>query len=241
MAVTTEQMARAIDHTLLKPEATPEQIHALCVEAIEHGFGAVCVLPVYVERAARVIEQRAMDARGGHSPCVVSVAGFPLGASLTATKADEARRAIEHGATEIDMVIHLGSLIAGDDQAVQHDIQIVADTAHQALPNGVLKVILETAALTTEQVIRGCRASVESGADFVKTSTGCHASGGATVEHVRLLGAHASPLSVKASGGIRTAEAAVAMLNAGATRIGTSSGIAILAEMRRRWEHASSI
>jgi len=151
---------------------------------------------------------------------------------LTATKADEARRAIDDGATEIDMVVALGPLSAGDRTYVRSDIVAVARVVHQATGNRLLKVILETAALTMDQLILGCRCCAEAEADFVKTSTGFHPRGGATVEHVRQLHRHASPLRVKAAGGIRTAEAAKAMLEAGAVRIGTSAGVAILEQLR---------
>ncbi|MEK7756347.1 MAG: deoxyribose-phosphate aldolase, partial [Planctomycetota bacterium] len=166
------------------------------------------------------------------TPLVVAAVGFPLGASLTATKADEARRAIDDGATEIDMVVALGELIGGDRAYVRSDIEAVARVVHQATGNRLLKVILETAALTTDQLILGCRCCAEAEADFVKTSTGLHPRGGATAEHVRQLHRHASPLRVKAAGGIRTAEAAKAMLEAGAVRIGTSAGVAILEQLR---------
>lgn len=224
MSVTVVEMASAIEHTLLRPEATPQQIDVLCDEALRYGFAGVCVNPIYVRRAAEKI--------GPIGPIVVAAAGFPLGASLTATKADEARRAIDDGAAEIDMVIALGALTAGDRTYVRSDIEAVARVVHQAARNRLLKVILETAALTTEQLILGCRCCAEAEADFVKTSTGFHPLGGATVEHVRQLHRHASPLRVKAAGGIRTAEAAQAMLEAGAVRIGTSAGVAILEQLR---------
>ena len=155
-----------------------------------------------------------------------------MGANSTETKADEARRAMDDGATEIDMVVALGALIAGDRAYVRSDIEAVARMVHQVSGNRLLKVILETAALTMDQLILGCRCCAEAEADFVKTSTGFHARGGATVEHVRQLRRHASPLRVKAAGGIRTAEAATAMLEAGAVRIGTSAGVAILEQLR---------
>ena len=233
MSAAVKDIARRIDHTLLGPEAVPEQIDALCDQALQYGFGAVCVNPVYVRRAAeRLATCRPADV-ADRLPAIVSVAGFPLGASLTATKVDEASRALGDGATEIDMVISLGALIAGDRGTVRTDIEAVANVLHQANPPGLLKVILETGALTTEQIILGCRLCVEGQADFVKTSTGFHPSGGATVEHVRLLCRHASPVLVKASGGIRTGAETRAMLEAGASRIGTSSGVAIIDELRR--------
>jgi deoxyribose-phosphate aldolase len=233
MANMVQETARRIDHTLLKAEATVEQIDALCDEALAHGFAAVCVNPIHVRRAAgRLAAGRSIEA-GGHVPAVASVAGFPLGANTTATKVDEASRALDDGATEIDMVVCLGALKAEDAQGVREDVEAVARAVHAARPSAILKVILEAAALTTEQIMLGCRCCVEAEADFVKTSTGFHPAGGATVEHVRLLHQHAHPLLVKASGGIRTAAAVRAMVEAGAARIGTSSGVAIIAELQR--------
>jgi len=233
MTITPSELARRIEHTLLKPEATSEQIDTLCDQALQYGFGSVCVNPVYVRRAAHRLDAgRSQDADVAR-PNVVSVAGFPLGASTTRTKVDEARRALDDGAREIDMVVALGALIAGDVATVRKDIEEVARVVHEAAAGGILKVILETATLTTDQIVLGCRCCVEGEADFVKTSTGFHPAGGATVEHVRLLCRCASPLRVKASGGIRTAAGACAMLEAGAARLGTSSGVAILEELRR--------
>ena len=235
MSVTVAEMARAIEHTLLRPETNPQQIDVLCDEALRYGFVGVCVNPIYVRRAAeRLTLTPTLEGRGSLEirPIVVAAVGFPLGASLTATKADEARRAIDDGATEIDMVVALGPLSAGDRTYVRSDIVAVARVVHQATGNRLLKVILETAALTMDQLILGCRCCAEAEADFVKTSTGFHPRGGATVEHVRQLHRHASPLRVKAAGGIRTAEAAKAMLEAGAVRIGTSAGVAILEQLR---------
>lgn len=228
MKVTAEELAQCIDHTLLKPETTPDQIDRLCDEVFEHGFGAVCVNPVFVRRAQRRLAASRPGDPQAPPPVLVSVAGFPLGATTTATKVVETRRALEDGATEIDMVVALGALIAGDHTAVRKDIAAVAEVVHKSAGGGQLKVILETAALTTEQIILGCACCVDGGADFVKTSTGFHPAGGATVEHVRLLKQHAASLGVKAAGGIRTATTALEMLGAGAIRLGTSSGITIL-------------
>lgn len=225
--MTKRELARYIDHTLLKAEATGEQVDRLCDEAVEHGFFAVCVNPCWVARAAARLER----AGGGQRPVVASVAGFPLGASRSDVKADEARRAMEDGALEVDMVVALGALIAGDGRAVRQDIEAVARAVHGAARPGVLKVILETAALSDEQIILGCRCVAEGEADFVKTSTGFHPAGGARVEHVRLLHRHASPIKVKASGGIGTAAAARAMIEAGAARLGTSRSVAIVQEL----------
>lgn len=227
----SEDWAALIDHTLLRPEATGSQIESLCSEAVGHGFHSVFVNPVHVRLARRTLDQLLADGRPPRRTVVGSVAGFPLGASRTETKVDEVRRALDDGATEIDMVAHLGALIDGDAATVRADVLAVAEVVH-AFPGGVLKVILEAAALPTERVILGCRCAAEGEADFVKTSTGSHPSGGATIELVRLLHRHAAPMRVKASGGIRTARDCAAMFDAGAARIGTSSGVAILSEFR---------
>ncbi len=232
MTITVEQLARRIDHSLLTPEATPGRIDMLCDEAITYGFGAVCVNPVYVRRVARRLADLMSDRAGAKSPAIVSVAGFPLGTSTTDTKADEARRAIDDGATEIDMVVHLAGLIENHHAAVRKDIETLAHIVHRRVEGGVLKVILECGALTTPQIIFGCRCCAEGEADFVKTSTGMHPSGGATMDIVQLLYRHASPLLVKAAGGIRTAKRAMEMIVAGAARIGSSSGVAIIEELR---------
>jgi deoxyribose-phosphate aldolase len=221
------EIARTIDHTLLMPEATAAEIDLLCEEALACGFAGVCINPVYVARAARNVSDRPAARR----PAVVSVAGFPFGATHTGSKADEAQRALDDGADEIDMVIHIAALIAGDKSAVRNDIETLAHVVHRHHQGALLKVILETGVLTADQIILGCRCAAEGEADFVKTSTGFHASGAATVEHVRLLHKHAAPIRVKASGGIHTAAQAVAMLHAGAARIGTSAGVGILREL----------
>lgn len=233
--ISAEELASKIDHTLLRAEATADQIDALCDEALRYGFAGVCVNPVHVRRAA----ERLASLGGGSSgpariPAVVAPIGFPLGANLTATKVDEARRAIDDGATEVDMVANLGALVAGDHKGVRADIEAVARVVHGKLHDGNLKVILETGVLTTESIILGCRCCAEAEADFVKTSTGFHPSGGATVDQVRQLYRCASPLGVKASGGIRTAATALEMLEAGATRLGISAGVSIVEELRRQ-------
>ncbi len=232
MSITPLEMARKIDHTLLAAEASPGQIDALCDECLQYGFGAVCVNPVYISRAVERLAGNGRSKQATKPPVIVSVAGFPLGANTTATKVDEARRAIDEGATEIDMVVNLAALSAGDAVTVRKEIEAVAYAVHGLVDNGILKVILETAALPAERIILGCRCCAEGEADFVKTSTGFHRKGGATVEHVRLLHKHASPILVKAAGGIRTCAAALAMLEAGAVRLGTSSGVAIIEELR---------
>ena len=223
-----EEFVRNIDHTLLTPEATPQGIDRLCDEALEHNFHSVFVNPVFVDRAVKRLDRS--------NTVVGSVAGFPLGASHPTTVADEARRTIEAGGREVDMVLWIGGLIAGKKGRIVETIHAAACVVHGAGRDCVLKVILETTALTDEQAILGCRCSPGGEADFVKTSTGVHPSGGATVEHVRLLHRYASPLKVKASGGIRNLATALAMLDAGADRLGTSSAISIVRELRERVE-----
>jgi deoxyribose-phosphate aldolase len=216
------EIARLIDHTLLKPEATADQIKKLCAEAREHEFASVCVNPWWVPVAAREL--------AGSPVKVCTVIGFPLGANATATKQFEAENAIRSGAKEVDMVINVGALRSGDLAAVKADIQAVAEAAHKG--GAILKVILETALLTDEQKVTACKLSVEAGADFVKTSTG-FASDGATAEDVALMRKTVGPgIGVKASGGVRSLADLEKMVAAGATRIGTSSGAAILANAK---------
>ncbi|MCP4545009.1 MAG: deoxyribose-phosphate aldolase [bacterium] len=222
--LTPEQIAATIDHTLLKADATAEQVHALCREASANNFASVCVNPVWVDLAAKELA----DAQA----CVCTVVGFPLGASDTAIKVAETRYAIEHGASEIDMVIPVGRIAEDDGEPVLQDICEVTRACHEL--GAICKVIIEAALLTDEEKGLACMLSLKAGADFVKTSTG-FGPGGATVEDVRLMSAAVSDagLGVKAAGGIRTYEDTLAMLAAGATRIGASAGLAILAEARK--------
>ena len=233
MALLPDQLARCIDHTLLRPEATPDQIDALCDESVAYGFAAVCVNPAYVRRASDRLAAVRRDPESRPRPVVVSVVGFPLGANTTAVKMNEARLALDDGALEIDMVAAIGALAAGNRSAVRADIEAIAHVVHGSGSGAILKVILETAALTAEQLMLGVRCCAEGEADYVKTSTGFHPKGGAALEHVRLLYRLASPMKVKASGGIGTARDACAMIEAGASRLGTSSGVAIIEELRR--------
>lgn len=224
--MTPTELARRIDHTLLKPEATAAQVDRLCDECRQHGFFCACVNPVWVARCAARL--------AGARTVVAAVAGFPLGASRSDIKAEEARRAIGDGAAEIDMVVHLGDVLAGDAAAVTHDVSAVVRAAREARADALVKVILETRALTDEQITLGVRCAAAAGADFVKTSTGFHASGGAIVEHVALLRRCAQAarpdgsLRVKASGGIRDLAGALAMLEAGASRLGMSASVAVV-------------
>jgi deoxyribose-phosphate aldolase len=212
-----------IDHTLLKPEATPAQITTLCEEAKEYGFASVCVNSVYVPLAARLLQ--------GSKVKVCTVVGFPLGAMLPRAKAHEAQLAIEAGAHEVDMVLHVGALKARDLRTLHQDIAGVSLTV-QAHENVLLKVILETSLLDDEEKTIACQVAKEARADFVKTSTG-FGGGGATVEDVRLMREVVGPgVGVKASGGIRTLADAMAMVDAGANRIGASAGVSIAKEIR---------
>ena len=211
-------LARYIDHTLLKPDATASDIDVLCEEAREYGFAAVCVNPFWVKRAASNL--RGTDVR------VASVVGFPFGATTAEIKALEARRAIRDGAREIDMVMNVGALKSGFHDVVRDDVAKVADACHEA--GAALKVIIEAALLSDEEKIVAAHLAKEARADFVKTSTG-FGPGGATIEDVLLIRETVGPtLGVKAAGGVRTAEDVRDMIAAGATRIGASAGVAIV-------------
>jgi deoxyribose-phosphate aldolase len=208
-----------IDHTILRPDATRVDIEKLCLEARQHKFYSVCVNPTWVSLARQLLD--------GSDVKVCCVAGFPLGAQLPETKAMEARAAIRQGAKEIDMVMNVGALKSGDDALVLQDIHSVVEVCQDG--GAKCKVILETALLTSEEKTRACEIAIKARADFVKTSTG-FSSGGATVEDVALMSriVREKGLEVKASGGIRTLTDLRRMVEAGATRIGTSSGIKIL-------------
>ena len=211
-------IARLIDHTLLKPEATSADIRKLCREAVQFGFASVCVNPCNVPLAAKLVR--------GTKVKVCTVIGFPLGANLSSTKIQEAKEAIKLGAQEVDMVINIGALKSGLDEVVESDIRGVVKAAHGG--GAICKVILETSLLTREEKVRAARASKRAGADFVKTSTGFSTSG-ATPEDVALLRSVVGPkMGVKASGGVRTLEDLRKMINAGATRIGASAGVKIV-------------
>jgi deoxyribose-phosphate aldolase len=213
-------MAKYIDHTLLAPDATADQIDQLCAEAAEYHFASVCVNPTWVARCAGNL--RGSDVK------VCTVIGFPLGATTPRTKAMEAREAIRNGAREVDMVLNVGALKSGDHELVLTDIEKVVDSAHEA--GVIVKVILETVLLTDEEKVIASALSKRAKADFVKTSTG-FGGGGATVFDVALMRETVGPdQGVKASGGVRTREDAQDMIAAGATRIGASAGIQIISE-----------
>jgi deoxyribose-phosphate aldolase len=209
--------AKMIDHTLLKAEATQEQIIKLCAEAKKYGFASVCVNPVWVKTATEELK--------GSDVKVCTVIGFPLGSNTPETKAFEAKNAIENGATEVDMVINIGALKDKNDELVERDIRAVVDTAKG---KALVKVIIETCLLTDEEKVRACELAVKAGADFVKTSTG-FSTHGATVEDVALMRKTVGPdIGVKASGGVRDLNDLKSMVEAGANRIGTSSGVKIM-------------
>jgi deoxyribose-phosphate aldolase len=213
------KLAGMIDHTLLKPEATVEQIGNLCREAVEFQFKSVCINPFWVSLAAQVLKNTEVS--------VGTVIGFPLGAVSVASKVQEAREAVENGAVEIDMVINIGALKSRQLETVHKDIQAVVNAVSGF---ALVKVILETCFLSLEEKITGCKLAMEAGAHFVKTSTG-FGPAGALVEDIILLRRTVGPnMGVKASGGIRDFETALAMIQAGANRIGTSAGIKIVTQ-----------
>lgn len=211
------EIAAMIDHTLLKAFATPAQIEQLCKEAAEYHFASVCVNPAYVALAARLLKDTGVK--------VCTVIGFPLGANTSAVKAFEAKDAIANGAEEVDMVINVGAMKAGDYELVEKDIRAVVDAANGTL----VKVIIETCYLTDEEKVLACKAAARAGADFVKTSTG-FGTGGATPADVALMRSSIpDTMKVKASGGVHNYQEAMAVVEAGASRIGASAGMAIVA------------
>ena len=218
-----QDLAAYIDHTLLKPDATPQQVHDLCSEAIQYKFASVCVNPCYVRLAAERLKNSSVK--------VCSVVGFPLGAHVPEIKGLEARRAIRDGAQEIDMVINVGALKGGDDELVYRDIRAVTMACLDG--GAICKVIIEAALLTDEEKLRACQAARRARADFVKTSTG-FGPGGATAHDVALMAGAVcgTKMGVKAAGGIRTLEDAQAMIRAGATRLGASASLRIIKEAK---------
>lgn len=216
--MTRNEFIRLLDHTLLKPDSTRRDARRICEEAKEHGFAAACILPAWVADAAEILENSGV--------AVCTVVGFPHGNAPAQAKAAETATAVADGATEIDTVINVSALKSGSDLLVMDDIQAVVDAAEMG--GALVKVILECALLTDDEKRRAARMCVEAGAAFVKTSTG-FASHGATIEDVRLLRAVVGPeIGVKAAGGIRTIDDARAMIAAGANRLGTSAGVALV-------------
>ncbi len=217
MPKTKEELARLIDHTILNPAATPKDVERYCREVLEYGFWGVMVNPFYVSYAKAIVGNRAK---------VMSVVGFPFGATKPSLKAQEAEAALNDGADEIDMVMNVGAFKAGLYEIVAREIKAVASVVHDY--GGILKVIIETGYLTPDEIAKASLLAVESGADFVKTSTG-YGPRGATVEDVAIIRkAVGDRAGVKAAGGIRTAEQAIAMIKAGANRIGSSHGVDII-------------
>jgi len=222
MSLSRRELAKMIDHTLIRPAATKDEVIRLCWEAEKHGFGCVVVNPTYVSLARHVLE--ATDVK------VCSTVGFPIGAGLPEVKAFEAEKVVELGAEEIDMVMNTSALKSKDYGAVKEDIQAVL-RVKKSNPNVIVKVIIETGLLTDEEKTKACRLAREAGADFVKTSTGL-LGGEATVKDVKLMRkAVGRDMGVKAAGGIRTLKQALAMIRAGANRIGTSTAVNIIEEM----------
>jgi deoxyribose-phosphate aldolase len=217
------EIASYIDHTLLKPDSTHGQIEQLCTEARRFRFASVCINPTWIQLCADLLVDSGV--------LICTVVGFPLGATLTDVKAFEAQQAIRLGASEVDMVINIGALKSGEDDAVRDDIRAVAQVCHAG--DALLKVIIETALLNENEKVRACQLAKEAGADFVKTSTG-FGPGGATADDVALMRRTVGPdLGVKAAGGIRNLADARRMIEAGATRIGASAGVQILTEARK--------
>lgn len=211
-----EQLEKYIDHTVLKPESKDVDIQQACFDAKKYNFKAVCVNPTWVSYVADQLKDSDVNA--------CTVVGFPLGANATAIKAAEAEQAVKDGATEVDMVINIGALKSEDFALVHDDIKAVVKAVNE---KAIVKVIIETCLLNRHEKVRACEISKRAGADFVKTSTG-FSTGGATAEDIKLMRSTVGPeMGVKASGGVRTYEDAVAMIEAGATRIGTSNGIAL--------------
>ncbi len=215
----TAKLAAMIDHTLLKPQTTEAEIIELCREAKQYNFASVCINPTHVNLAHKLLT--------GTTVKVCTVIGFPLGANTPEVKAYEAKDALANGARELDMVINIGALKRGDYNLVLEDIQGVVAVAKEQ-PGVLLKVIIETSLLSDEEKVKACQLAVQAGADFVKTSTG-FSGGGATVGDIQLMRQTVGPqIGVKASGGVRNLQDAMAMIEAGATRIGASSGVAII-------------
>jgi len=214
-----KQLATIIDHTVVKPDATIVDIKRACEEAVQHGFGLVCVAPTWVSLAVKTLD--------GTGVRIGTVAGFPHGSTLTVVKSVEASTMIEAGADEIDMVLPIGALKSDEAEIVQMDIAFISDLVHRK-PGAIVKVILETPLLSDDEIELACHLAEQAGADFVKTATG-YAGGGATVEAVKLMKKTVGDrLGVKAAGGISDYQTAKAMIDAGATRIGASKSVAIL-------------
>jgi deoxyribose-phosphate aldolase len=222
--ISNEELAGYIDHTLLDATATREQVVQLCREAKDYGFHAICVNGRWIALAAELLASSKVAVDG--------VVSLPLGANSTKIKVAQARDAIFAGADEIDMVADLAAIIEGDSKYLLNQLRSVLKVCRSMRPAVLLKVIIESAALSDDQKIFACQIAQRAGVDFVKTSTGLHPAGGATVEDIKLMKEAAPGCKIKAAGGIRTAEQALEMLAAGAQRIGTSSGVRIMEEFK---------
>jgi len=223
---TKEELARYIDHTFLSATTTEPNVRQLCNEAIKYGFWSVCVLPRWIPLAADILHGKGVK--------VDAVAGFPFGADSTKIKAAQAEDVIMAGADEVDMVADLAAIMAGDGRYFTGQLNAVLKVCRSMRPVVPLKVIIESAALTTDQKIFACKVAQDAGVDFIKTSTGINPAGGATVEDVKLMAETAPKCKIKAAGGIRTARQALDMIAAGALRIGTSASVQIIEEFSKK-------
>lgn len=230
--MTTSELAKKIDHTILKPESTSPEVHKVVAEAMEHSFASVCVAPIWLARVATMLR--------GSGVLACTVIGFPHGTNKPTLKAIEATSSIKDGAEEIDVVAHLPYLTAGDYQAARGELIEIVRAARSTRRDVTIKVIIESAYLLSlgsdkgeAAIATACRAVRESGCDFIKTSTGFHPAGGASVEAVKLMKKHGEGLLVKASGGIRDLATAMAMIEAGADRLGMSASVGVVEELRK--------
>lgn len=221
--ITPRELAGYIDHTFLKQESPSPVLGQFCAKAMHYGFASVCVHPCNILRTAEVLR--------GSSVKVCSVVGFPMGMVHSKIKEAEAALAIEEGAQELDMVVNLGAVLQGDLKYVEHDIRPIVRLCRQVEPHVTLKVIIESAVLERRAKIALCEQLSDLGVDFIKTSTGLHPAGGATIEDIQLLCQHRGHCRVKAAGGIRDLQTTLAMLQTGAERVGTSTGVAIMEEL----------
>lgn len=220
--ISSDELAGRIEHTLLEATATKERIKQLCNEAKTYGFHGVCVNGRWVALAAELLS--------GSKAAVGGVVSLPLGADTTKIKVAQAKEAILNGADEIDMVADLAAIVEGDARYMLNQLRAVLKVCRSMRPAVILKVIIESAALTREQKIFACQIAQQAGVDFIKTSTGLHPAGGAAIEDIKLMKETAPNCKIKAAGGIKTAKQALGMLDAGAERIGTSSGVQIIKE-----------
>jgi deoxyribose-phosphate aldolase len=230
--ISKDELARKFDHTNLQQEATESDIELLCREAAQHGFFTVCVNPCYVQLVRDLL----------HKPSVkiCTVAGFPLGANTTGTKLAEAEAALRDGADEIDVVMNVGLFKSGKIAEVETELQKIASTVKSAGVNKICKVIVEAGLLNVAEIELACKIVDQCGADFIKTSTGFSEAGGATIKTVEIMNHHRGKLKIKAAGGIRTLDTALALLRAGADRLGASQSVSILNELQHIYVNQSS-